>query len=86
MYAKYQEAADALHHEELGRKQTQAILERVCFIEPSSICLLINLKLQILVYSFLSTYLPFSHPSEFSGYTNKKLRFKLFSNLASINF
>ncbi|XP_073125312.1 nuclear-pore anchor [Henckelia pumila] len=31
MYAKYQEAADALHHEELGRKQTQAILERVLY-------------------------------------------------------
>lgn len=29
MYAKYQEAADALRHEQLGRKQTQAILERV---------------------------------------------------------
>lgn len=29
MYARYQEAADALRHEQLGRKQTQAILERV---------------------------------------------------------
>ncbi|CAA3028939.1 nuclear-pore anchor [Olea europaea subsp. europaea] len=29
MYAKYQEAVDALQHEQLGRKQTQAILERV---------------------------------------------------------
>ncbi|XP_021726285.1 nuclear-pore anchor-like [Chenopodium quinoa] len=29
MYTKYQEAADALRHEQLGRKQTQAILERV---------------------------------------------------------
>ncbi|VFQ58763.1 unnamed protein product [Cuscuta campestris] len=29
MYTKYQEAVDALHHEQLGRKQSQAILERV---------------------------------------------------------
>ncbi|KAI3466289.1 hypothetical protein Pfo_022951 [Paulownia fortunei] len=31
MYAKYQEAVDALRHEQLGRKQTQAILERVLY-------------------------------------------------------
>ncbi|GER37546.1 nuclear pore anchor [Striga asiatica] len=31
MYAKYQEAIDALRHEQLGRKQTQAILERVLY-------------------------------------------------------
>ncbi|KAK9714813.1 hypothetical protein RND81_06G122300 [Saponaria officinalis] len=31
MYAKYQEAADALRHEQMGRKQTEAILERVLF-------------------------------------------------------
>ncbi|XP_051134756.1 nuclear-pore anchor isoform X2 [Andrographis paniculata] len=31
MYAKYQEAVDALHHEQLGRKQTQAVLERVLY-------------------------------------------------------
>ncbi|GMH10574.1 hypothetical protein Nepgr_012415 [Nepenthes gracilis] len=29
LYAKYQEAVDALRHEQLGRKQSQAILERV---------------------------------------------------------
>ncbi|KAL8166555.1 hypothetical protein V2J09_008054 [Rumex salicifolius] len=29
MYAKYQEAVDALRHEQLGRKQSQAVLERV---------------------------------------------------------
>lgn len=29
MYAKYQEAVDALRHEQLGRKQSQDILERV---------------------------------------------------------
>ncbi|CAH9094366.1 unnamed protein product [Cuscuta epithymum] len=29
MYTKYQEAVDALHHEQLGRKQSQAVLERV---------------------------------------------------------
>lgn len=29
MYAKYQEAVDALRHEELGRKEAQAIMERV---------------------------------------------------------
>lgn len=29
IYAKYQEAVDALRHEQLGRKQSQAILERV---------------------------------------------------------
>ncbi|KAL8470223.1 hypothetical protein ACS0TY_032908 [Phlomoides rotata] len=31
IYAKYQEAADALRHEQLGRKQSQAILERVLY-------------------------------------------------------
>ncbi|KAL0407153.1 UNVERIFIED_CONTAM: Nuclear-pore anchor [Sesamum latifolium] len=31
MYSKYQEAVDALQHEQLGRKQTQAILERVLY-------------------------------------------------------
>uniref|UniRef100_A0A5B6ZUV8 Putative nuclear-pore anchor isoform X1 n=1 Tax=Davidia involucrata TaxID=16924 RepID=A0A5B6ZUV8_DAVIN len=31
MYAKYQEAVDALRHEELGRKQSQGILERVLY-------------------------------------------------------
>lgn len=31
MYAKYQEAVDALRHEELGRKQSEAILERVLY-------------------------------------------------------
>ncbi|KAL2524161.1 Nuclear-pore anchor [Abeliophyllum distichum] len=31
MYAKYQEAVDALQHEQLGRKQNQAILERVLY-------------------------------------------------------
>ncbi|GAB4836733.1 hypothetical protein Ancab_001647 [Ancistrocladus abbreviatus] len=31
MYAKYQETVDALRHEQLGRKQSQAILERVLF-------------------------------------------------------
>ncbi|XP_057958216.1 nuclear-pore anchor [Malania oleifera] len=31
MYSKYQEAVDALQHEQLGRKQAQAILERVLF-------------------------------------------------------
>ncbi|XP_074307607.1 nuclear-pore anchor [Silene latifolia] len=31
MYAKYQEAADAFRHEQMGRKQTEAILERVLF-------------------------------------------------------
>lgn len=29
MYSKYQEAVDALRHEQLGRKQSQAVLERV---------------------------------------------------------
>jgi nucleoprotein TPR len=31
MYAKYHEAVDALRHEQLGRKQSQAILERVLY-------------------------------------------------------
>ncbi|KAK6926183.1 Nucleoprotein TPR/MLP1 [Dillenia turbinata] len=31
MYEKYQEAVDALRHEQLGRKQSQAILERVLY-------------------------------------------------------
>ncbi|OVA15206.1 Tetratricopeptide [Macleaya cordata] len=31
MYEKYQEAVDALRHERLGRKQSQAVLERVLF-------------------------------------------------------
>ncbi|KAL6544653.1 hypothetical protein OROMI_023515 [Orobanche minor] len=31
MYSKYQEAVDALRHEQLGRKQSQAILERVLY-------------------------------------------------------
>ncbi|KAL1566884.1 nuclear-pore anchor-like isoform X1 [Salvia divinorum] len=31
MYAKYQEAVDALRHEQLGRKQSQTILERVLY-------------------------------------------------------
>jgi nucleoprotein TPR len=31
MYAKYQEAVDALRHEQLGRKHSQAILERVLY-------------------------------------------------------
>lgn len=31
MYAKYQEAVDALRHEQLGRKQSQAILQRVLY-------------------------------------------------------
>ncbi|KAI3935317.1 hypothetical protein MKW92_053400 [Papaver armeniacum] len=31
MYEKYQEASDALHHERLGRKQSQAVLEKVLF-------------------------------------------------------
>ncbi|KAL3635640.1 hypothetical protein CASFOL_020187 [Castilleja foliolosa] len=31
MYVKYQEAVDALRHEQLGRKQTQALLERVLY-------------------------------------------------------
>ncbi|XAR59903.1 hypothetical protein NMG60_11015913 [Bertholletia excelsa] len=31
MYTKYQEAVDALRHEQLGRKQAQAILERVLY-------------------------------------------------------
>ncbi|KAL9234131.1 hypothetical protein vseg_009035 [Gypsophila vaccaria] len=31
MYTKYQEAADALRHEQMGKKQTEAILERVLF-------------------------------------------------------
>nr|XP_027063206.1 nuclear-pore anchor [Coffea arabica] len=31
LYTKYQEAVDALRHEQLGRKQSQAILERVLY-------------------------------------------------------
>ncbi|KAL6544652.1 hypothetical protein OROMI_023514 [Orobanche minor] len=31
MYSKYQEAVDALRHEQLGTKQSQAILERVLY-------------------------------------------------------
>ncbi|XP_057795095.1 nuclear-pore anchor [Salvia miltiorrhiza] len=31
IYGKYQEAVDALRHEQLGRKQSQAILERVLY-------------------------------------------------------
>nr|POF20463.1 nuclear-pore anchor [Quercus suber] len=31
MYAKYQEAVDALRHEQLGRKQSEAILQRVLY-------------------------------------------------------
>lgn len=30
MYAKYQEAVDAVRHEQLGRKESEAILQRVC--------------------------------------------------------
>jgi hypothetical protein len=29
MYAKYQEAVDALRHEQLGRKESEGILQRV---------------------------------------------------------
>nr|BAO49712.1 nuclear pore complex protein TPRb [Nicotiana benthamiana] len=37
MYTKYQEAVDALRHEQLGRKQAQAVLERVlCEIEEKA--------------------------------------------------
>ncbi|XP_050371497.1 nuclear-pore anchor [Argentina anserina] len=31
MYAKYQEAVDAMHHEQLGRKESEAILQRVLY-------------------------------------------------------
>ncbi|KAM3731717.1 hypothetical protein ACB098_11G003200 [Castanea mollissima] len=31
MYAKYQEAVDAMRHEQLGRKQSEAILQRVLY-------------------------------------------------------
>ncbi|KAB1204459.1 Nuclear-pore anchor [Morella rubra] len=31
MYAKYQEAVDAVRHEQLGRKQSEAILQRVLY-------------------------------------------------------
>ncbi|GMN60733.1 hypothetical protein TIFTF001_029810 [Ficus carica] len=30
MYAKYQEAVDAMRHEQLGRKESEAVLQRVC--------------------------------------------------------
>ncbi|KAL6538558.1 hypothetical protein OROGR_012546 [Orobanche gracilis] len=41
MYAKYQEAVDALRHEQLGRKQTQAILERVLYeIEEKAVVIM----------------------------------------------
>ncbi|KAG5549723.1 hypothetical protein RHGRI_014880 [Rhododendron griersonianum] len=36
MYAKYQEAVDALRHEQLGRKHSQAILERVEMVACST--------------------------------------------------
>jgi len=29
MYSKYQEAIDALRHEQLGRKESEAVLQRV---------------------------------------------------------
>ncbi|PON44121.1 Nucleoprotein TPR/MLP [Parasponia andersonii] len=31
MYAKYQEAVDALHHEQLGRKESEVVLQRVLY-------------------------------------------------------
>ncbi|CAL5341417.1 unnamed protein product [Camellia sinensis] len=46
MYAKYHEAVDAMRHEQLGRKQSQAILERVeheRLVEAYSV---VNQKLQ----------------------------------------
>lgn len=30
MYVKYQEAVDALKHEQMGRKEAEAVLQRVC--------------------------------------------------------
>lgn len=36
IYARYQEAVDALRHEQMGRKQSEAILERVCILYCSS--------------------------------------------------
>lgn len=32
IYAKYQEAVDALRHEQLGRKEIEAVLQRVCLM------------------------------------------------------
>lgn len=37
MYAKYQEAVDAVRHEQLGRKQSEAILQRVWLIHATMI-------------------------------------------------
>lgn len=31
MYAKYQEAVDALRHEQLGRRESEAVLQRVLY-------------------------------------------------------
>lgn len=36
IYARYQEVGDALRHEQMGRKQSEAILERVCILYCSS--------------------------------------------------
>lgn len=40
MYAKYQEAVDALRHEQLGRKQSEAILQRVCSSWCINLCII----------------------------------------------
>lgn len=39
MYAKYQEAVDAHRHEQLGRKESEAVLQRVCStLVPMILC------------------------------------------------
>lgn len=49
MYAKYQEAVDALRHEHLGRKQAQTILERVRLSEQEISAKLIDVLTQFIL-------------------------------------
>lgn len=59
IYTKYQEAVDALHHEQLGRRQSQAILERVYVAELSTAYALLILMLFIYINVMLITFLEF---------------------------
>lgn len=51
MYEKYQEAADALHHEKWGRKNAEAVLQRV--LTPNFVLFLFHEYWQILLLSFI---------------------------------
>lgn len=50
MYAKYQEAIDALRHEQLGRKESEAVLQRVWL----TWCLFFMYNLKRLIWKIIS--------------------------------